>query len=347
MGWGSAEVIGALAAGVVLMGGFLAWERRAAYPMLPLAYFRRRAFAAANAVIFFQFVSLIGSLFFVTQLFQIGLGYSPFAAGVRILVWMAMPMLISPVAGALADRIGNRPFMVAGLILQAGGLGWLAASTHPGVGYPDLVAPLVISGIGIAMCFPTVANMVTASVPPTDVGVAAGTNNALNALGGVFGVAVLAAVFAAHGSYAAPASFIAGFRPAEWTAAAVAGVGVLAAVLAPGRAAVPGSARTRSPAVRLEAGHLGGGQLAQELLFRRLGRLDRFGHGGLPRPGEHDHVPAPVLGVRAAHHQVLVLQAVDQRDHRGPVARRAARPRPAGTAGSGRRCSSARPAHAR
>jgi MFS family permease len=141
--------------------------------------------------------------------------------------------------------------MVAGLIMQAGGLGWLAASTHPGVGYPDLVAPLVISGIGIAMCFPTVANMVTASVPPTDVGVAAGTNNALNALGGVFGVAVLAAVFAAHGSYAAPASFIAGFRPAEWTAAAVAGVGVLAAVLAPGRAAVPDSARTRSPAVRL------------------------------------------------------------------------------------------------
>ncbi len=136
VGWASAEVIGALAAGAVLMAGFLAWERRAAYPMLPLGFFRRRGFAAANAVIFFQFVSLIGSLFFVTQLFQIGLGYSPLAAGVRILVWMAMPMLIAPLAGTLADRFGNRPFMVAGLILQAGGLGWLAASTHPGVGYP-------------------------------------------------------------------------------------------------------------------------------------------------------------------------------------------------------------------
>jgi EmrB/QacA subfamily drug resistance transporter len=249
-GWASAEVIGALAAGVLLMGGFLAWERRAAYPMLPLAYFRRRGFATANAVIFFQFVSLIGSLFFVTQLFQIGLGYSPLAAGVRILVWMAMPMLISPLAGTLADRIGNRPFMVAGLILQAGGLAWLAAATHPGVGYPDLVAPLVISGVGISMCFPTVANLVTASVPPADVGVAAGTNNALNALGGVFGVAILAAVFAAHGSYADPASFIAGFRAAEWTAAAVAAVGVLAAVLAPGRTADLAAIRTRSPAAR-------------------------------------------------------------------------------------------------
>ena len=251
VGWGSAEVTGALAAGALLMGGFLAWERRAAYPMLPLAYFRRRDFAAANAVIFFQFISLIGSLFFITQLFQIGLGYGPLAAGVRILAWMAMPMLIAPLAGTLADRIGNRPFMVTGLILQAGGLAWLAASTHPGVGYPALVLPLVIAGAGISMCFPTVANMVTASVPLPDVGVAAGTNNALNALGGVFGVAILAAVFAAHGSYAAPASFIAGFRPAEWTAAAAAGAGVLAAVLAPGRAAVAGSLRTRSPAARL------------------------------------------------------------------------------------------------
>jgi EmrB/QacA subfamily drug resistance transporter len=234
-GWASPEVIGSLAAGAVLLAGFLAWERRARYPMLPLGYFRRRAFSTANAVIFFQFFSLIGSLFFITQLFQIGLGYSPLAAGLRILVWMAMPMLVSPAAGALADKIGNKPFMVGGLVLQAAGLGWLAAVTTPGVSYGTLIAPLVVAGAGISMCFPTVANAVTGSVPPADVGVAAGTNNALNALGGVFGVAILAAVFAAHGSYASPTSFIAGFRPAEWVAAAVAATGVIAAVLAPGR----------------------------------------------------------------------------------------------------------------
>jgi EmrB/QacA subfamily drug resistance transporter len=246
-GWASAQVIGSLAAGVVLMAGFLAWERRARYPMLPLAYFRRRAFSTANAVVFFQFISLIGSLFFITQLFQIGLGYSPLAAGLRILVWMATPMLVAPVAGALADRIGNRPFMLAGLVLQASGLAWLAAVTRPGVSYGTLVAPLIMAGIGISMCFPTVANAVTSSVPPQDVGVAAGTNNALNALGGVFGVALLAAVFAAHGSYASPSSFIAGFRPAEWVAAAMAGAGIIGAALAPskrqlalGTAATPG-----------------------------------------------------------------------------------------------------------
>jgi MFS family permease len=234
-GWSSLQVAGSLIAGVLLLAGFVAWERRARYPMLPLAYFRRRAFATANAVVFFQFVSLIGSLFFVTQLFQIGLGYSPLQAGLRILVWMAMPMIVAPVAGALADRIGNRPFMLAGLIMQAAGLGWLAGVTHPGVGYGSLVAPLIVSGVGIAMCFPTVANAVTASVPAADVGVAAGTNNALNALGGVFGIAVLSAVFAAHGSYASPAAFIAGFRPAEWVAAAVAATGIIGAALAPSK----------------------------------------------------------------------------------------------------------------
>jgi hypothetical protein len=104
---------------------------------------------------------------------------------------------------------------------------------QPGVGYGTLVGPLIVAGIGISMCFPTVANAVVASVPLEDSGVAAGTNNALRELGGVFGIAILAGVFAAHGSYASPALFIDGFRPAEWVAAAVAAVGVIAAVLAP------------------------------------------------------------------------------------------------------------------
>jgi EmrB/QacA subfamily drug resistance transporter len=243
-GWSSGPVAGSLVAGVVLMAAFLAWERRARYPMLPLRYFRVAAFSTANAVIFFQFVSLIGSLFFITQLFQIGLGYSPLAAGLRILVWMAMPMLVSPVAGTLADRFGNRPFMLGGLVLQAAGLGWLAAVTRPGVSYLTLVAPLVVAGVGIAMCFPAVANAVTAAVPLEDVGVAAGTNNALNALGGVFGVAIMAAVFAGNGGYLGPAQFIAGFRPAEWVAAGIAAAGVVAAALAPSRRQLAASAAT-------------------------------------------------------------------------------------------------------
>jgi len=129
--------------------------------------------------------------------------------------------------------------MVAGLAMQAIGLGWLAAAAGPGTGYGTLVAPLITAGIGTAMCFPTVANQVTGSVPAADVGVAAGTNNALNALGGVFGVAILAAIFAAHGSYATHATFINGFRPAEWAAAGASALGVIAAALAPAKSPSP------------------------------------------------------------------------------------------------------------
>ena len=221
--------------GGVLMAGFLAWERRSRYPMLPLAYFRRRGFATANAVIFFQFTSLIGSLFFITQLFQIGLGYSPLAAGLRILVWMAMPMLVAPVAGALADRIGNRPFMVGGLILQAAGLGWLAAVVAPGVGYGALVAPLVIAGVGIAMCFPTVANLVTGSVPPAGRGAGGGDEQRAERAGrrvrrgGARG-GVRRARELRHAGYVHRR-----VPQAEATAAALAAVGIVAAALAPGK----------------------------------------------------------------------------------------------------------------
>jgi MFS family permease len=187
---------------------------------------------SVNFVAFFQFISLLGSLFMVTQLFQIGLGYSPLGAGLRILVWMAMPMLVAPPAGALADRFGNKPFMMAGLALQGIGLGWLAAVVSPGVGYGPLVLPLVVSGIGISLCFPTVANAVVGSVPIEDSGIAAGTNSAFRELGGVFGIAILAAVFAANGSYATRTSFIHGFRPAMLVAALVPVLGLAAASFA-------------------------------------------------------------------------------------------------------------------
>ena len=239
VGWGSSEVVGAALIGVVAMVAFLMWERRAPYPMLPLGYFRRRAFSTANAVVFFQQVSLIGSLFMIAQLFQTGLGYGPLSAGLRILVWTAMPMLVAPIAGALADRVGNRPFMLFGLLLQGAGLIWLAAVTEEGVGYGSLVFPLIVAGTGTAMCFPTVANAVVGAVPIEDSGVAAGTNNALREVGGVFGVAILAAVFSANGDYTSPAHFISGFKAAEVVAAAVALAGTVAAVLAPAKQKAP------------------------------------------------------------------------------------------------------------
>ena len=125
--------------------------------------------------------------------------------------------------------------MVLGLLLQAAGLGWLAWVVGPDVAYGRLVAPLAIAGVGIALCFPTVTNAVVASVPSNDSGIAAGTNSAMRELGGVFGIAILAAVFAANGSYATPGTFIHGFRPAMVVAAVASAIGGLVALLAPGK----------------------------------------------------------------------------------------------------------------
>ncbi|WP_371672463.1 MFS transporter [Streptomyces sp. NBC_00289] len=235
-GWDSAEVAGALAVGAVFLAAFVGWERSGArYPMLPLGYFRRRGFATANGAIFLQLFSLLGALFMISQLFQTGLGSSPLEAGVRILVWTGMPLLVAPVAGTLADRFGNRPFMLGGLVLQVIGYALMAWQVEPGVGYGSLIVPLIISGVGISMVFPTAANAVTSSVPPADAGVAAGVNMALRELGGVFGIAIAAAVFARYGGYGSAEAFVDGCGPALWISAGAAAAGALVAAFAPSR----------------------------------------------------------------------------------------------------------------
>jgi EmrB/QacA subfamily drug resistance transporter len=235
VGWASGEVVAALVAGAALVVTFIAWERRARSPMLPLALFRNRGFSAANGVSFFMYAGLFGTLFLMAQFLQNALGYSPFQAGVRLLPWTATPMLIAPLAGGLADRYGNRPFMVVGMVMQAVGLGWVALIASPDVGYLQLGIALTVAGVGTSLCFPTVANCVMGSVPPQEAGVASGTNSSLRELGGVFGVAVLAAVFTRHGVYGSPQTFVDGFQPALLVGAALTGVGIIAALLAPGR----------------------------------------------------------------------------------------------------------------
>jgi EmrB/QacA subfamily drug resistance transporter len=165
VGWESAEILASLLAGLVLVGAFLAWERRAASPMIPLALFRDRGFATANAVSFSMLAALFGVLFLMAQFLQTALGHSPLQAGVRLLPRTAAPVVIAPLAGALADRYGNRPFMALGLALQATGLGWVAMIAEPGMGYGQLGVALTVAGVGISICFPTVANAVMGTVP--------------------------------------------------------------------------------------------------------------------------------------------------------------------------------------
>jgi MFS family permease len=231
VGWTSAEVLSTTVAGAVLLAAFVAWERRASQPMVPPALFRSRTFSTANGVSFFMYAGLFGALFLMSQLLQTGLHYTPLEAGLRLLPWTFPPMIIAPIAGALADRYGNRPFMILGLACQAAGYAWVASIATTHVDYLTLGAAFTVAGIGTSFCFPTVANAIMGSVPMQEAGVASGTNSALRELGGVVGVAVLASVFIHHGGYTSPHAFISGFTPAVWVAVGLSALGIIAAAL--------------------------------------------------------------------------------------------------------------------
>ena len=232
-GWDSPEVVATLMAGALLVAAFVAWELRAAEPMIPMRFFRSRAFSAGNLAIFAVFGSLFAEVYFFSQLLQTGMGYDVLGAGLRLMPWTGTFLLVGPVAGALADRIGERPLMVTGLLVQAAGAIWIALIASPDLAYSELVVPMVVAGIGISMAIPSAQNSVLGSVADDAIGKAAGTNSVMRELGGVFGIAVAVAVFAGAGSYASPQAFTDGFAPAVAVAAALALIGAVAGSFLP------------------------------------------------------------------------------------------------------------------
>jgi EmrB/QacA subfamily drug resistance transporter len=229
LGWSSPEIVGSLLVGAVVLATFVWWELRAEHPMLPMRFFRNRTFALANVASLLMSFGMFGSIFLLAQFFQTVQGYSPLGSGLRILPWTAMPMIVAPIAGAMSDRIAPSRIIGTGLALQAVGLGWIAAVSTPTTPYIDLVLPFAISGIGMGMFFAPIANIVLGSVRNVEEGQASGANNAIRELGGVFGVAVLASVFAHYGGYTSQEAFTNGLTPAVWAGAVVVALGAVAA----------------------------------------------------------------------------------------------------------------------
>jgi EmrB/QacA subfamily drug resistance transporter len=235
LGWGSPEIVMTLVAGAALTGVFIGWELRAAHPMVPLRLFRIRAYAAGNAACLCVFAVLFGMVFFMAQFFQTGLGYGPFGAGLRLLPGWGTLVVIAPFAGTLIRRFGERVLITGGLTVFAGALIWIALIARTGLPYADLVLPLILAGSGISVAIPPTQSVVMTAVEPADIGKASGTFNMLRQLGGVFGIAICAAVFAAYGSYASPATFISGFGPAMGACAGLALAGAVAGLVIPAR----------------------------------------------------------------------------------------------------------------
>jgi EmrB/QacA subfamily drug resistance transporter len=246
LGWGSPRVLAALSAGAVSLGGFVAWERRCAAPMVPMRFFRSRQFAGAAAASLLAYLAFFGSFFLVAQLLQIGLGASPLDAGLELLVLSGAVIITAPVAGVLCDRFGPRPLLIASMILETVALAWLGAVASRGVDYLDVAPALALAGVAAAGLFAPIQAALLTAVRPPERGQASGVAMVIRELGGVIGVAVLGTVFAAHGSTASPGAFVTGFHAAVLTGAGAAAVGVLAAASLP-RASRAGVARELQP----------------------------------------------------------------------------------------------------
>jgi EmrB/QacA subfamily drug resistance transporter len=233
IGWGAAEVLIPLAVGVALVVAFIRHELRTEEPMLPMRFFADRGFAVTNVVSLAMYFGMFGSIFFLSQFLQNVLGNTPLQAGVKLLVWTGATMVTAPLAGVFSERYGSRPFMVAGLSLQAIALGWLASEASITQSYASMVAPFVLAGVGMALVFAPSANAVLASVATVEAGKASGAANAIRELGGVLGIAVLATVFSSHGGYRSALAFVHGLTPAMWVGVAVLATGALVAAALP------------------------------------------------------------------------------------------------------------------
>lgn len=234
-GWTGRLVLTGLFAGGALLVGFVLYSTRAKSPMLPMRLFRSRAFSGINAASMLMFLGMFGSIFLLSQYMQGVLGYSPTEAGLRMLPWTGMPMLVAPIAGILSDRIGGRPVVATGLFFQAAGLAYLASVVTVDASYAAQLPGLIISGIGMALFFAPAANLVMSSVRAFEQGIASGANNALREVGGALGIAVMASIFSAQGGYETGQTFVDGLRPALVTGAGVVALAGVAALLIPGR----------------------------------------------------------------------------------------------------------------
>jgi EmrB/QacA subfamily drug resistance transporter len=245
-GWSSVEVVAALVTGMMLTVAFIGWEWQADAPMVPMRLFRSRALSSGIAASFLFYAAMYGVLFLLPQFLQTALGYGPLGAGLRLLPWTATLFVTAPIAGAVVSKVGERPLVVTGLVMQAIGLGWIAISVTPGMAYSTMVAPLVLAGVGVSMAMPAVQNAVLSAVAVVEIGKASGVFNMGRFLGGVFGIALLVSIFSASGATNSAANFGAGFAAAMMAAAALSLLGAFAGLWLPARDRVAPAQAPRS-----------------------------------------------------------------------------------------------------
>jgi predicted MFS family arabinose efflux permease len=183
-----------LIAAAVGLTAFVLVELRVREPMVEFGLFRSNTFLGTNAVAFIVSFAMLAMFFFTALYMQNILGYSAIEAGVRFLPATLMIVLIAPLAGRLADRIGPRPPMVTGLSLVTLAL-FLQTRIDVGTGYDLLLPAFVLMGIGMALVMSPMSTAAMNAVEPQKAGVGSGILSMSRMVGGTFGVAALGALF--------------------------------------------------------------------------------------------------------------------------------------------------------
>jgi EmrB/QacA subfamily drug resistance transporter len=237
-GWDSLEVIGSLIAGGILLVAFVLWEWRAAAPLLPLRLFRDRSFTVANLTGFGFSFGAFGSIFILIQFLQVVQGATPLEAALQTSPWTLAPMIVAPLAGLIAPRVGTRALIVTGLLALGGALFWLSGMLDADTAYATFVPPFILAGVGMGLVFAPSATAVLATMAPDDHAKASGTNSMLREVGVALGIAVSTAVFTGAGGELNPVEYTVGAEPAVLVGAAVLVASALMGLLLPAGRAV-------------------------------------------------------------------------------------------------------------
>ena len=199
-GWGSPEILGLLVASAVAFVSFVLIERRSRNPVVDFDALRSKQFLGANIVAFMISFGMLAMFFFLALYMQNILGYSPLEAGIRFLPSTLVIIVAGPISGRLADRVGPRPLMVAGLLIVAVSLAW-QSRVEVDTSYGFLVGAFVLMGLGIGLVMSPMSMAAMNAVDRTKAGVASGTLSMFRMVGGTFGVAALGALVAAIGRH--------------------------------------------------------------------------------------------------------------------------------------------------
>jgi len=195
-GWGDPLIVGTLIAGIVLLLVFVAWERRAPQPMLPLALFSRRNFSFANVETVTVYAGLSTLTFFLVLFVQQLDGYSALQSGMALLPITLVMFVLSPRVGRLSMRHGPRLFMGLGPLVAAAGLLGTIRLT-PGFSYwLELLPPLLVFSVGLSMIVAPLTATVLSDADDHDAGIASGVNNAVARVAGLLGIAIVGAAVA-------------------------------------------------------------------------------------------------------------------------------------------------------